>query len=29
MVENWTGSWRVEAVDPDGNLLSSQTFEVE
>jgi hypothetical protein len=29
MVEDWTGSWRVEAVDPDGNLLSSQTFEVE
>ena len=29
MVENWKGSWRVEAVDEHGNLLSSQTFEVQ
>ncbi|MFQ5802266.1 MAG: DUF2914 domain-containing protein [Candidatus Methylomirabilales bacterium] len=29
MVEDWAGSWRVEAVDSDGNLLASQTFEVE
>lgn len=29
MVEDWKGSWRVEAVDEDGNLLSSQTFEVQ
>lgn len=29
MIEEWKGSWKVEAVDADGNLLSSQTFEVE
>ncbi len=29
MIEDWKGSWRVEAVDPDGKLLSSQTFEVQ
>ena len=29
MLEDWRGSWRVEAVDPDGKLLSSQTFEVQ
>lgn len=28
ILENWTGSWRVEAVDADGNVLSSQTFDV-
>ena len=29
MLKEWNGSWRVEAVDADGNLLSSQTFEVQ
>ncbi len=29
MLHEWSGSWRVEAVDADGNLLSSQTFEVQ
>ncbi|MFQ5988955.1 MAG: DUF2914 domain-containing protein [Candidatus Methylomirabilales bacterium] len=29
MLNEWSGSWRVEAVDADGNLLSSQTFEVQ
>lgn len=29
MLEDWKGSWRVEAVDADGKLLSSQTFEVQ
>lgn len=28
ILQEWTGSWTVEAVDPDGNLLSSKTFEV-
>lgn len=28
ILQDWTGSWRVEAVDADGNVLSSQTFEV-
>ncbi len=25
---NWIGSWEVEAVDADGRVLSSQTFDV-
>lgn len=28
IVQEWTGSWRVEAVDADGHVLSSQTFEI-
>lgn len=28
ILQDWTGSWRVEAVDADGHVLSSQTFEV-
>ncbi|MFQ5656269.1 MAG: DUF2914 domain-containing protein [Candidatus Methylomirabilales bacterium] len=28
ILENWIGSWRVETVDADGNVLSSQTFDV-
>ena len=28
ILPNWIGSWEVEAVDPDGNVLSSQTFDI-
>ena len=28
ILQDWTGSWRVEAVDADGHVLSSQTFEI-
>jgi hypothetical protein len=28
ILHNWIGSWEVEAVDPDGNVLSSQTFDI-
>lgn len=28
ILPTWIGSWEVEAVDPDGNVLSSQTFDV-
>lgn len=28
ILENWVGAWRVEAVDLDGHVLSSQTFDV-
>jgi hypothetical protein len=28
ILENWVGSWRVEAVDADGNVLSSQSFDI-
>ncbi len=28
ILENWIGGWRVEAVDADGNVLSSQTFDI-
>lgn len=28
ILQDWTGSWKVEAVDADGNVLSSQTFEI-
>jgi hypothetical protein len=28
LLQNWIGPWRVEAVDPDGRVLSSQIFDV-
>ncbi|MFQ5960662.1 MAG: DUF2914 domain-containing protein [Candidatus Methylomirabilales bacterium] len=28
ILQNWIGSWEVEAVDPDGHVLSSQTFDI-
>ncbi|MFQ5656420.1 MAG: DUF2914 domain-containing protein [Candidatus Methylomirabilales bacterium] len=28
MMDNWRGSWKVEAVDSDGNILSSQNFDL-
>ena len=28
ILENWVGSWTVEAVDADGNVLSSESFDV-
>lgn len=28
ILPNWIGSWEVEAVDSDGNVLSSQTFDI-
>lgn len=28
ILQEWTGSWKVEAVGPDGTILSSQAFEV-
>ena len=29
ILENWVGSWKVEAVDQSGNVLSFQTFNVQ
>ena len=29
ILENWVGSWKVEAVDQSGNVLSFQTFSVQ
>ena len=29
IVDSWRGSWKVEAVDSDGNILSSQNFDVQ
>lgn len=28
ILQEWAGSWRVEAVDADGHVLSSQTFDI-
>lgn len=28
ILESWIGPWRVDAVDPAGEVLSSQTFDV-
>ena len=29
ILENWVGSWKVEAVDQSGNVLSFETFNVQ
>jgi len=29
ILENWVGSWKVEAVDQSGNVLSFQAFNVQ
>jgi hypothetical protein len=29
ILESWVGSWKVEAVDQSGNVLSFQTFNVQ
>ncbi len=29
ILENWVGSWKVEAVDQSGNVLSFQTFNIQ
>jgi hypothetical protein len=28
ILQNWIGPWEVEAVDPQGHVLSSQTFDI-
>lgn len=28
ILQGWIGSWEVEAVDPDGHVLSSQRFDI-
>lgn len=28
ILQDWTGTWKVEAVDAHGQVLSSQTFEI-